>query len=73
MPMLAELLSSIGPGPVKDQTGLTGLYDFKLSWDEAAGPSVFTAVQEQLGLRLEAAKVPVSYFMFESAQKPAEN
>jgi uncharacterized protein (TIGR03435 family) len=73
MQMLADLLSQIGPGPVKDQTGLTGVYDFKLSWDEANGPSLFTALQEQLGLRLEPQKVPVSNFVFESAERPKEN
>jgi uncharacterized protein (TIGR03435 family) len=73
MPMLANLLSQIGPGPVIDKTGLQGPYDFKLSWDESAGPSLFTALQEQLGLRLESQKVPVSQFVIESAQKPTEN
>jgi uncharacterized protein (TIGR03435 family) len=71
--MLANILSQIGPGPVADQTGLPGVYDFKLNWDEASGPSVFTALQEQLGLRLEAQKIPVRFFMFESAQRPSEN
>jgi uncharacterized protein (TIGR03435 family) len=71
--MLVNLLSQIGAGPVTDQTGLTGVYDFKLSWDEDAGPSLSTALQEQLGLRLEPRKVPVSYFVFESAQRPLPN
>jgi len=70
MQMLADLLSQIGPDPVKDQTGLTGAYDFKLSWDETNGPALFTALQEQLGLRLEPQKVPVPMFVFESAQNP---
>jgi uncharacterized protein (TIGR03435 family) len=73
MATLSDVLSRFVPGPVIDQTGLNGSYDFKLSWDEKAGPSVFTAVQEQLGLRLNPQKVPVSFFMFESAQKPASN
>jgi uncharacterized protein (TIGR03435 family) len=73
IPGLANLLSQIGPGPVADQTGLTGVYDFKLSWDETAGPSLVTALQEQLGLRLESQKVPVSFFVFESAQRPSGN
>ena len=71
---LAELLTNIGRrGPIIDKTGLTGQYDFKLSWDETNGPVLITAVQQQLGLRLEAAKVPMQLFVVESAQKPAEN
>lgn len=73
MPMLANLVSQIAPGPVIDKTGLQGAYDFKLSWDESAGPSLFTAFQEQFGLRIESQKVPVSQFVIESAQKPTEN
>lgn len=73
MPMLANLLSQIGPGPVIDKTGLPGVYDFKLSWDESAGPSLSTALQEQLGLRFESQKVPVSFFVIDSAQRPNEN
>src|SRR5262245_33281801 len=37
---------------VVDQTGLDGPYDIELQWDTELGPAVFTAVQEQLGLRL---------------------
>lgn len=73
MPMLANLLWQMGSGPTVDQTGLSGVYDFKLGWDDAAGPSIFTALQEQLGLRLEAQKVPVSYFVIDSAQRPSGN
>ena len=73
MPMLANMLSQIGPGPVSDQTGLNGAYDFQLTWDETAGPSLFTALREQLGLRLESRKVPVSLFVIDSAEKPIGN
>ena len=73
MPQLAALLSQIGPGPMVDKTGLTGAYDFDLMWDESSGPSLFTALQEQLGLKLEPQKVPVSFFLFDSAQMPGEN
>ena len=73
MTMLADLLTGIGPGPVRDQTGLNGVYDIKLLWDETSGPSLFTALQEQLGLRLESQKVPQSFFVFESAQRPGAN
>jgi uncharacterized protein (TIGR03435 family) len=73
MGMIADLISRYSPDPVMDETGLSGTYDFKLSWDETAGPSLFTAVQEQLGLRLNPRKVPVSFFMFDSAQRPTGN
>ncbi len=71
--MLAETITQIQPRPVNDETGLPGTYDFKLTWDETAGPSIVTALQEQLGLRLESRKVPVSVFVIDSAQKPTEN
>lgn len=73
MAMLANALSNLSPYPVVDKTGLSGEYDFKLAWDESAGPSLSTAIQEQLGLRFESQKVPVSTFVIDSAQKPAEN
>src|SRR5262249_34657200 len=51
--------------PVVDRTGLTGEYTFDLEFapvdanvGESSAPSIFTAVQEQLGLKLEASKVP---------------
>jgi len=72
MPMLADILTMFGD-PVIDKTGLTGTYDFTLSWDETNGPSLTTALQEQLGLRFESQKVPVPFFIIESAQKPGEN
>jgi uncharacterized protein (TIGR03435 family) len=77
--------SAILDRPVLDRTGLTGVYDFKLEWsaeeqsaDRAtstnpAGPSIFTAVQEQLGLKLESTKAPVEFFVIEQAAKPTEN
>ena len=72
MAALAGMLTNLGSGPVVDQTRINGEYDFKLSWDESVGPSLTTAVQE-LGLKLEPMKVPVSVFVIDSAQKPAEN
>jgi uncharacterized protein (TIGR03435 family) len=73
MPMFAGLLSAIGGVGVVDKTGLSGVYDFKLSWDEDAGPTLSTALQEQLGLSLVRQTVPVAYFIFESAQQPNAN
>jgi uncharacterized protein (TIGR03435 family) len=40
---------------------------------DASGPSIFTAVQEQLGLRLESAKGPVEVLVIDSVQKPMDN
>lgn len=74
MAMLVSLLSRVAErGPGVDKTGLEGVYDFTLSWDEEAGPSLTTALREQLGLRMESQKVRVSFFVVDSAQRPAEN
>jgi uncharacterized protein (TIGR03435 family) len=74
MPMLANLLTGFGGhGPAIDKTGLTGLYDFSLMWDDEAGPTLSTALQEQLGLGMRSEKVPVSYLIIDSAQKPGAN
>ena len=58
-------------------TGLRGRYDFALQWaqrDTDDGPSLFTAVQEQLGLRLVAQKGPVDILVIDHAEKiPTEN
>lgn len=70
MQMLAAELSFAGM-PVVDKTGLAGEYDFTLSWDESQGPALTTAVQQQLGLKLEPQKVPVSLFVIDSARKPS--
>ena len=73
MARLAGLLSVLGFGPVIDKTGLTGGYDFTLSWNENTGPALSTALQDQLGLQLEPQKVTLSLFVIDSAQRPGEN
>jgi uncharacterized protein (TIGR03435 family) len=70
----AQLLSAFGgQGPVADNTGLTGLYDIDMSWDEEAGPTLVNAMREQLGLRLQPEKVTVSNFVIDSAEMPSAN
>jgi uncharacterized protein (TIGR03435 family) len=74
MQQLVDLLSSFGGrGPGIDNTGLTGVYDFRLNWDEEAGPMLDVALREQLGLKLESQKVPVAYFVIDSARRPSAN
>jgi uncharacterized protein (TIGR03435 family) len=67
---------------VIDKTGLSGSYDFGLKYtradrpippSDADAPSIFTAMQEQLGLRLEPAKGPVEILMIDHVQRPDEN
>jgi uncharacterized protein (TIGR03435 family) len=79
MAQLASRLSSNGAGrPVMDKTGLTGIYSFKLDWvnDTAAAgdlPSLAVALQEQLGLKLEAAKGPVEFIVVDHVERPSAN
>jgi uncharacterized protein (TIGR03435 family) len=77
----ANVLSGVLGRKVIDKTGLQGNVDVDLHWtpDERAdaqpddGPSVFTAIQEQLGLRLESSKGPVEVLVIDRAGKPTEN
>jgi uncharacterized protein (TIGR03435 family) len=53
MPRLTEVLASVVGGGVEDRTGLTGNFTIRLTWtSDPGGPSLFDAVQQQLGLRL---------------------
>ena len=79
---LADSLSYDAGRKVIDKTGLTGRYDFELHWTPdntpadsplAGGPSIFTAVQEQLGLKLEPSTAPLHILVIDSAQKPTPN
>jgi uncharacterized protein (TIGR03435 family) len=61
-----------------DKTGLSGTWDFTLAWDlqpttDPTGPSLFTALREQLGLRLEAQKGPVEILVIDRADHASEN
>jgi uncharacterized protein (TIGR03435 family) len=68
---------------VEDKTGLTGYYDLSLQWDpnntspsvsvESSGPSIFTALKEQLGLKLESTKAPLDTITIDHVERPSEN
>ena len=98
MDQFAKLLARTVGLPVVNQTGLEGVFNFKLEWTpdpgqsgggpfggmpppgadappppDPNGPSIFTAVQEQLGLRLESQKGPVEMLVIDKVEKPSEN
>ena len=71
---LTDLLTFVGNiGPGVDKTGLSGAYDFTLAWNEEDGPSLASALRDQLGLQVRQEKIPVSRFVLDSAQKPTPN
>jgi uncharacterized protein (TIGR03435 family) len=88
MPRLAEILSGIAGRPVNDETGLTDAYDVELKYtlemapsdagtpvkeSSLAYPSLFTALKEQLGLRLSAKRGTAPVWVVVRAEKPTEN
>jgi uncharacterized protein (TIGR03435 family) len=83
---LVSKLAGILGVPVVDATADSRSFDFTLKWipdavmakaapgsDAANGPSIFTAVQEQLGLKMEARKVPVDTLVIDHVEPPSEN
>jgi len=88
MAALASDLSNLLGRTVVDKTGVTGTFDVHMEFapDEAiaiggqaapsadqAGPSIFTALQEQLGLKLDNAKSPVEVLVIDHVERPSEN
>jgi bla regulator protein BlaR1 len=82
MPAFAQMLSRMAGRTVVDRTGLTGRFDITLSYANpnavAAGgvseaPELFTALQEQLGLKLEATRGPVEVLVIDGAQHPVND
>ena len=88
MKFLCEFLSRQMDRPVLDMTGLKGVFDFTLDWtpdespsakgesaiDAPKSPSLMTALQEQLGLKLQARKAPIEVLIIDHAEKvPTEN
>jgi len=73
---LASMLSTHLERPLIDEAGYKDRFDFRLDWTstpEEPAPSLFSIIQEQLGLRLEARRVPVEMFVIDHAEKPAAN
>jgi len=63
---------------VLNRTGLTGHYDIEFEWSEdddqdADVPTLFTAIQEQLGLRLESTRAAVEVVVVDHIELPSEN
>lgn len=91
MDYFAYSLTTLLDRPVLDKTGLTGQYDFTVSYTaelapgispdrlvngaplDTSGPSIFDALRDQLGLRLEPQKGPVPILVIDHVEKPSEN
>jgi len=89
IPFFLSMLSRQMGRTILDRTGLTGNYDFTLRWSPDNGattspnatddsqsdslPSIFTAVQEQLGLKLESTKAPADVLVVDHLEHPAQN
>jgi bla regulator protein blaR1 len=86
--MLVLNLSNILEREVIDKTGLKGTYDFELKWmsdimsprpdgpppaSDTDEPSLFTALSDQLGLKLESAKGPVQVWVIDGIERPSVN
>ena len=74
MVAIRGMIASVGGADrlIIDQTGLTGYYAFAFTMSlDKDGPTVLEQVQEQLGLKLEPRKVPMTTYVIESAEKPS--
>ncbi len=88
MQQLCETLSNLTGRPVLDRTGLNGKFDFAMEYEsepdaprisdlpegsQLTGPAFFTALQQQVGLKLESTKGPVDVLVIDHAEQPSEN
>ena len=78
---LADGLANILDRPVLDKSGIKGSFDLQLEYapltggdaGAASAPSIFTALQEQLGLKLETTTAPLEVIVIDRAELPTEN
>lgn len=82
---LTDILSRETGRPVVDKTGLSGVYDLHLQWTRETGPGkgdsggtadaplIFTALKEQLGLKLQSGKDPVQVLVIDQVNEPTAN
>jgi uncharacterized protein (TIGR03435 family) len=84
---LARVLSISTLSPVIDRTGIAGAFDFEMTYDQSeftlpgtrpatepsGAPSLFKAIQDQLGLKLERQSIPVPMLVVEHVEPPSEN
>ena len=84
MATLAALLGTLAGQPVIDKTGLSGYYQLTLDFEPARvsatdgatrrdGPSLFTSLREQLGLRLERARILADALVIDELERPTDN
>ena len=86
MPKLAKQLVTVTTRPVVDRTGIVGDFNYNIEFTPlsrpgfvpagtplVAGPTLFTALEETMGLHLEPARVPVEFLVIERVERPTEN
>jgi uncharacterized protein (TIGR03435 family) len=85
MEALASMLAYAVERPIVNETGLAGEFDVDLTYSElgaaasptappvTAAPSLFTALEEQLGVKLESGRGPVNVVVIDRVERPAEN
>jgi uncharacterized protein (TIGR03435 family) len=75
--MFARILANELERPVLDRTGIDSIFDVDLEWtpeqNTDPGPSIFTAIQEQLGLKLESQRASVDVLVVDRVGRPSSN